>query len=76
MKKRLYRITETGIRIPKEKIKWMPPLEEESFDAPKLSAPTDRNYFDLLTRNFNSFLQSDLSAESEGGGEYFGEEGV
>lgn len=69
MKKQLYRITKTGIRIPKEKIKWMPPLEEESFDA-----PTDRKYFDLLTRNFNSFLQSDLLAESEGGGEYFGEE--
>lgn len=76
MKKQLYRITKSGIRIPKEKIKWMPPLEGKSSDVPKLPTLSDKEFADLFTRNFNSLLRSDLSAESEGGGEYFGEEGM
>lgn len=76
MKKQLYRRTKSGIRIPKEKNKWMPPLEEKPSDVPKLSILSDKEFADLFTRNFNSLLRSDLSAESEEGGEYFGEEGM
>lgn len=76
MKKQLYRRTKAGIRIPKEKNKWMAPIEEGTPDTPKLPAPADKDRSDLLIRNFNFFLQSGRSAESDWGGEYFGEEGM
>lgn len=76
MKKQLYRRTKAGIRIPKEEIKWMPPLEGRPSDVSKLSILSDKEFADLFTRNFNSLLRSDLPAESEGGGEYFGKEGM
>lgn len=74
MKKRSYRpyrVTKSGIRIPKRKIKWMKPSDDEMFDEPELPAPADRTFADLYNRNMAFFLQSSQSSDPYDGGDCF-----
>ena len=73
MKKPLYRVTKTGIRIPKKKIRWMAPIKEEAPDTLNLPAPADKEFADLWT---NFFLGVGRSAESDWGGDPFEDGGM
>ena len=66
MKKALpYRETETGIRIPEHKIKWMPPQKSSKSKAKSNGKNKDLDfafavpkiYSDLAASNFNMFMQ-------------------
>lgn len=54
MKHRPYHLTKTGIRIPRHKIKWMPPLTKSDNDKParsqhpEIDVPINLCYIDKL----------------------------
>lgn len=67
--KRPYRLTETGIRIPTYKIKWMSSpksTKPKSSDIDlKASIPAPKNFKHLLNSNFDALVQGMDASESD-----------
>ena len=68
-----YRETETGVRIPVHKIKWMSsPESNKSKTKTKgknkdsdFMFPISQNYSDLVASNFNAFMQYSNAVEAD-----------
>lgn len=67
--KRPYRLTETGIRIPTRKIKWMSSpksTKSKSSDIDlEISISAPKNFKHLLNSNFDALVQGMAASESD-----------
>lgn len=64
MKNRSYRLTDTGIRIPLRKIKWISPHQDNSSVELELLSPRGVKLPFLFVQNINVLLQAQTPSDS------------
>ena len=64
MKNRSYRLTDTGIRIPVRKIKWVSPHQDDPSAELDLPSPRNSKLSPLFIQNFNVLFQTQASSDS------------
>lgn len=64
MKNRSYHLTDTGVRIPKRKIKWVSSRQDEPMAELDLLSSRSSKFPSLFIQNFNVLLQTQTPSAS------------